>query len=126
MRLTSVERALVRGMLDALLPSGANRRLPLGAGEAGVVEFLEEHLDFMPWRTRWGLRAALDLAGAGGLVYPGGARAALAVLAGSRLYPLRELVTLLKSVVCMGYFTNPEVREELGLDLTLAAARARR
>jgi hypothetical protein len=126
MRLSSVERRLIRPLVDALLPRGANRRLPLGAGDAGVLEFLEQHLDFLPWRTRWGLRAALDLAGAGGVVYPGGARAALAALAESRLYPLRELVTLLKSVVCMGYFTNAEVRAEVGLDLTLTDARARR
>lgn len=107
-------------MLDALLPSGVNTRLPLGASEAGVVEFLEHHLDFLPTRTRWGLRAALDVAGAAGLAFPGGARATLAALADSRLYALRELVTLMKSVVCMGYFTNAEVRAEVGLDMTLA------
>jgi hypothetical protein len=29
-------------------------------------------------------------------------------------------------VVCMGYFTNAEVRAEVGRDLTLTDARARR
>jgi hypothetical protein len=105
--------------VDAILPPAANRRLPLGATDAGVVEFFEQHLAFLPLRTRIGLRAGVGLLGAAAHVHPRGLTMALDALADSRLYPVRELVTLLKQVVCMGYFTHPEVRRELGLDLTL-------
>ena len=119
MPLLPVERFLVRSLFDAMLPSGANTRLPLGAGEAGVVAFFEEHLRFLPLRSRVGLRAAVDVLGAAARLHPRGSVVALEALAASRFYPVRELVTLLKSVVCMGYFSHPEVRRALGLDLTL-------
>jgi hypothetical protein len=123
MRLLRTERALVTRLFDGILPSGVSARLPLGAGEAGVVSFFEDHLGYLPRRTRVGLRAAVDLLGAASLVHPRGVRRALETLAGSRLYAVRELVTLLKSVVCMGYFSDARVRRELGLDLTLEESR---
>jgi hypothetical protein len=119
MRLLRLERALIARLFDGILPPGVNARLPLGAHEAGVVSFYEEHLAFLPVRTRLGLRAAVDLLGAASWVHPLGVRRALETLAGSRVYAVRELVTLLKSVVCMGYFSDARVRRELGLDLTL-------
>jgi hypothetical protein len=119
MRLSTVERWMVGGLFDAILAPRMNLRLPLGAVDAGVVAFFEQHLTSLPLRTRWTLRAAVDALAAIVPLHPRGARAGLERLAGSRFYALREAVTLLKSVVCLGYFAHPRVRRELGLDLTL-------
>ena len=119
MRLSAPERRLVGKLFDAILAPRANGRLPLGAEDAGVVEFFEAHLSYLPLRTRWALRGAVVSLAALLPLHPRGAAAALEQLAESRVYALREAVTLLKSVVCMGYFTHPGVRREMGLDLTL-------
>jgi hypothetical protein len=120
MKLSAVERRLAGMLFDLILPSGAATRMPLSATQAGVVEFFEDHLDFLPTRTRAGLRAAVGLLGGYartvGRVHPGGPRAALELLSDSRFYVLRESITLLKSVVCLGYFTHPAVRSQMGLD----------
>jgi len=120
MRLTDGERRWAGRLFIGLLPPG-NRRLAHGAHEARVVEFFEEHLGYLPRRTRWAVRAGVDLAAGLARLHPRGALGALELLAASPIYALREVVTLLKSVVCLGYFTDADVRRELGLDLTLAS-----
>ncbi len=119
MRLSRAERRWAGAIFDALVPPHASVRFPYGARRAGVVEFFEAHLDYLPARTRWGLRAAVGLLGAYGRLHPRGAGAALEGLAASPIYALREAVTLLKQVVCMGYYTDADVRRELGLDARL-------
>jgi hypothetical protein len=119
MRFWAVERWMVGELFDAILAPRTNLRLPLGAVDAGVVAFFEQHLTSLPTRTRWALRVAVDALAALTPLHPRGAHAALEQLADSRIYVLREAVTLLKSVVCLGYFAHPQVRRELGLDLTL-------
>jgi len=119
MRLWAWERRRAAEIFDGMLPPGANGRFFLGAREAGVVEFFEAHLGFMPARTRWAMRAAVDVVGAYASVHRDGARGALQALARSPIYAMREVVTLLKQVVCMGYFSDLRVRDELGLDRPL-------
>jgi hypothetical protein len=118
-KLPRPERLLFAHLVDVILPPGANDRLPLGATDAGVVEFFEQHLAYLPLRTRIGLRAGVAVLGAAARLHPRGACRALDRLADSRLYAVRELVVLLKSVVCLGYFTHPDVRRTVGLDLPL-------
>jgi hypothetical protein len=118
-RLSRLERQWAGAIFDALVPPNASARFPYGARRAGVVDFFEAHLDYLPARTRWALRAAVGVLGAYGRVHPRGAGAALEGLATSPIYALREAVTLLKQVVCMGYYTNLDVRRELGLDARL-------
>jgi hypothetical protein len=124
MRLLGVERRWVATLFAGILPPG-NRRLPHGAREARVVEFFEEHLGYLPVRTRWALRGAVDLASGLARVHPRGAAGVLEWLDRSPVYALREVITLLKSVVCLGYFTDEDVRRALGLDLTLATVGGR-
>jgi hypothetical protein len=123
MKLTATERRLAGALFDEIVPHG-DGRFPLSATEAGVLDYFEDHLDYMPTRTRWALRAAVGLLGtyarAGGRLHPGGMQGALESLGSSRLYSLRETITLLKSVVAMAYFTHPRVRAALGLDLNLS------
>lgn len=119
MRLSSAERRLAGDLFNHIVPSSTGR-LHLSATEAGVVDYFEDQLDHLPVLTRHGLRVAVVALGAymrtlGRLRK----RDALAALAESRLYLARETITLLKSVVCMGYFANPQVRAELGLDRPL-------
>jgi hypothetical protein len=124
MKLSQPERRLAAMVFDEILPRGASERLPMSASDAGVVDFFEQHLDYLPPRTRWALRTAVAMLGgyarAVGTVHPRGVRGALELLSDSKLYAMREAITLLKSVVSMGYFSNPKVRHAAGLDATLA------
>jgi hypothetical protein len=124
-KLTKLERRLAARVFDALLPPGASTRIPLSGSEAGLIDWFEEHLGYLPIRTRLGLRAAIGATGVWVSADRKGAIHSLDKLASSRLYLIREIVTLVKSVVCMGYFVHPSVRAEMGLDLTLPEAKAR-
>jgi hypothetical protein len=130
MRLTTPERKLATLVFDAILPSRPSSpgdpaaKVPLSASEAGVVDFFEEHLTFLPSRTGWALRAAVLLLGgyaaSVGRLHPRRVTGALEALASSRVYMLREAMVLVKSVVAMGYYANPDVRERIGLDARLS------
>jgi hypothetical protein len=119
MRLSAIERRLAGMLFDLILPAGA-ARIPLSATRAGVVEFFEDHLDFLPRRAQVGLRAAVATLGAYartvGRMNPNGERGALELLEASNIYWVRQSVTLLKSVVTLGYFAHPAVRAQMGLD----------
>jgi hypothetical protein len=120
MQLSRAERRLAAMLFDQIVPEGASGRLGLSASQAGVIDFFEKHLDHLPLRTRWALRSAVLLLGTAALV--GGAQRTIELLASSHNYALRESITLLKSIVALGYCSNPLVRLEMGLDLPPVAS----
>ena len=115
-----------RCVLDTLLPSGAHPDLKLGIFDAGFEAFHEDFERTALPSMRWGFRAALFVAAwvsplliarlppITRLERPERERA-LDALAGSRVYLLRQILLLLKAVVCFGYGGNREVRAALGM-----------
>ena len=115
-----------RAVIDTLLPSGAHPDLKLGAFDAGFDEFFTyfERTAVLPMRL--GFRGALFVAA---WVSPllilrlppldrlekEDREKALEALGASRIYVLRQMLLLLKSVVCFSYGAHPEVRKVLGL-----------
>lgn len=120
-RLGAVDRAVI----DALLPSGADERLPAGALESGFEAFLVEFDRLAAPPLKRGFRIALLAAGwlAPLLVRrvppmsrlaPDDREAALAAMESSRLVALRQLMNLLKTVVALHYGSLPSVRRAIG------------
>ncbi len=115
-----------RVVLDTLLPSGAHPDLKLGALSAGFEDFLPHFERTAAFPMRLGFRAALFasvwIAPLLILRLPPFDRLkkkdrekALEALGKSRIYVLRQLLLLLKSIVCFSYAVHPEVRKALGL-----------
>lgn len=114
-----------RVVLDTLLPSGANPRLPLGIFDAGFEAFWAdlERTALPAWR--WGFQAAVftavwvapllirRLPPLTRLDRPTRERA-LAALGASRAAVLRQMLTLLKTIAGFCYGANPRVREAIG------------
>lgn len=121
MTLNRVDRAVV----DALLPSGADVRLSIGALESGFEDFLEDfRLEGAP-ELRRGFGIALFAAG---WVAPllvrrippfsrlstGDRERALEAMERSRFAVPRQLMTVLKTVVALHYGASPAVRKAIG------------
>lgn len=117
-----------RAVIDALCPSNACAELPLGAFDAGFEEFYAELSRTAPGALVWSFRGAL-LAAAwlsplmiGRLppfsrLSPEDGERALEALAKSRIYFLRQSVTLLKAVVSFRYGADERVRKAVGCKL---------
>lgn len=109
-------------VIDTLLPSSADPRLPLGALESGFEDFLEEFETSASPRLRaafgWALIAAAWVAPL--LVRrlppisrltPSERTEALRAMEHSRLPALRQLMRVLKTVVALHYGGLPAVRQ---------------
>lgn len=111
-------------LFDAIIPAGADERLPTGARHAPHHRLVEELGRYAPGHFLLGLRAAVWLAYLSPLPWAlrtfGGLDTTRRVrhlerLAGSRLYILREVPMLLKMVACLAYGALPEVQAHIGL-----------
>ena len=120
-RLGAVDRAV----LEALLPAGANRLLPLGVLDSGFEAFLPEFERDAAPQLRRAFRAAL-LAG-GWLapllvrrlpplsrLAPSERERALEAFGHSNVTVLRQLASVLKTVVALHYGAVAEVRQAIG------------
>lgn len=123
------QRALLkrreREVLDTLLPSGIHPQLPWGIFEADFDGFYRRFLETADISWRFGFRAALFVAIwiAPLLIFrfppitlydrPAREQALLALYA-SRFNLLRQMVLVLKAVVCFCYGADPRVREVIG------------
>lgn len=124
--LTRWERAFLGDLFEILLPRGGHPRLPLGAADMPLVPFAERWLLEAPADVRVGFRVALRVLAWAPLLTLSGIRplralepdariAVLERLSRHRLYLLRELPLLVKTVACTGYCAHPAVREGIGL-----------
>jgi hypothetical protein len=125
-RFSRIEKRMMLGVFDAILPSGADPRLPIGARDLPMGRFLDDILQRSPVLFALGLRAALwlvtlsPLAVIGrprtfGGLSPGDRVRVLERLSHSRVYAIRELPNLLKLVACLGFAGHPDVRRHIGL-----------
>ena len=117
-----------RIVLDTLLPSRAHPTLNYGVFDAGFNEFWAEFERTALPSLRWGLRTAVFAATwiAPLLIHrlppltlhdrPTRERA-LAAMALSRFYILRQLFVVLKQAVCFCYGADPNVRDAIGYPL---------
>lgn len=121
------ERRWLGVLFDAILPSGADERLPLGAADLPMQRFVDELFRTAPGQFLLGLRLAIwlvywtpllwKLRSFGGLSRPERV-AHLERLSSSRLYAFRELPTMLKMVASFAYGAFPEVQTRVGLPPT--------
>lgn len=113
-----------RAVVDALLPAGARPGLP-GALETGFEEFYARFLREAVPALRLGCAAALFAAAwLSPLLIrrlppltrlsPQEREAALEAMARSRFYPLRQLLLVLKMVVCLHYGAQEAPRRAVG------------
>ena len=114
-----------RVILDTLLPGTAHPVLKYGLFDAGFDAFWSdvERTALPTWR--WGFHAALGAANwiAPLLIHrlpplnrydrPTRERA-LVAMESSRIYFLRQMMGLLKTIVCFGYGANRDVRDAIG------------
>lgn len=124
MMLTPTERRWVGALLEALLPAGADPRLPLGARDVEMVGRLEAMLAANPPHAAWGTRMAVallqvlppfltgDLAMFRALP-PRKREEVLKRCAESPVYVLREVFALVKTMALMVYFDDPRTVEAL-------------
>lgn len=113
-------------VFDAMLPSGADERVPTGARDVPMDRFLAAVMRRAPLQFALGLRVALWLVLLCPLLVIGRPRTFLGLsaadrarvlerLAASRSYAVRELPNLLKMVACLGWGSHPDVRRQVGV-----------
>ena len=121
-------------MLDTLLPSEGNQVLKYGVLDTDFEAFLSdfERTALPAWR--WGFYLALWAANwiAPLLIYRlpplvqhdrQTRERALAVMENSRVYFLRQMIGLLKTIVCFGYGADRNVRDAIGYPQSEAPVR---
>jgi hypothetical protein len=114
-----------RTVLDALLPSGADSRLPIGVIESGFDTFLVESQSEIAPQLRRAFKVALVAAAwvAPLLIWRGpplsrlaahDRERALEAMEKSNVVVLRQLIRVLKTVVALHYGALPAVRKAIG------------
>ncbi len=133
MRFTDTEVRSLLAVFDAILPAGADERLPFGASDVPLDAFLHELEATAPGQFLWGLRACAWLVHVSPPFVLGrlATFASLSVeerqrlldrMAESPLYLVREMPLLFKTVACLGFCGLPEVQRRVGFTLTDAEA----
>lgn len=121
------ERRWALHVFDTILPSGADPRLPMGASDFPLDRLLLDLSERAPRRFMLGLRIALCLVVWSPVLvirrlrrFQGlASKDRLLViqrLAGSRVYLVRELMTLLKMIACLGFCGMPVIQSQIGND----------
>jgi hypothetical protein len=128
LRLFRFERRWLTRIFQAILPSGAHPRMPLGARDVPAGRFVDDLLASAPLLSVLGLRAALWLVMAAPLfgrrpgtfagLGAGGRVALLDRLRRSDRYLVRQAVTLLKVVACLAVCGLGPVQRRLGVHPT--------
>jgi hypothetical protein len=126
MKLFGFERRWLLAVFETILPSGTDPRLSLGAADLPMLRFLDDAEARSPFEYLLGVRVALWVAMASPwlLLYSWrpwswldatGRLEALRRLQHHRIYALRELPSLLKTVACLGYCGVPSVQAAIGV-----------
>jgi hypothetical protein len=122
--MTRFERRWLLAILDAILPPRGDPRLPPALAEAPFDRFADDLWDRSPPDARLGIRAAVWAATWLPALRrlrplhrlpPAERPIALARLAESRSYAVRELIGLLKVLACLAVGGLPEAQRAMGL-----------
>ncbi|MBI5201789.1 MAG: hypothetical protein HY925_09415 [Elusimicrobia bacterium] len=114
-----------RAVLSALLPGGADPRLPVGLLESGFEEFYasfraeagpEMRVGFSAalWAAIWLAPLLIGKLPPITLLSPENRERALEAMLASRVYALRQLGLVLKAVASFHYGVDPRVRRAIG------------
>ena len=126
MNLTRIERRGGRDAFDAMYPAGADLALPMGISELDVDGYVDALTRAWPWRAMAAFRVTAVLIGLAPLfvlrtLAPfhrlDAARRlrVLEALARSRVYVVRQMVTLFKASAGLLYGAAPAVRRALAI-----------
>lgn len=126
MRLFGFEKRWLLRIFDAILPSGSDERLPVGAADLPMDRFADEVMVVAPSRVAFGVRGAIwlitfvgpFLAGRLGwfpMMNVDSRSDVLERLHHHRLYLVRELPMLFKMLVTLAYGGAPIVMESVGV-----------
>jgi len=126
MKMWAFELDWTAKMMDTVIPPGIEEKFPQSASETGAVKILDEMVQYTPFITAFGLRAAVWLIEIfGPLLFAGRFRRfskldpssreeVLDKMYKSKIYLIRQLVLLIKMTACFGWGAHPEVRKALG------------
>lgn len=126
------ERRWALEIFDTILPSGADQRLPLGAADLPLEHLIKDVCVRAPGRFALGFRVAVWLVIWSPLFVLKRVKRFTKLSATDRLahiqrlgcsdrYLIREAVTLLKMIACLGYGGLPVVQRQVGYDRVDAA-----
>ena len=127
MHLIEAERRWLENALDAVIPPDGDKGMKKSATQTGASEVYQDMVRLLPFTTAIGLRAAIyfiELMGpAFGLGRPvrfsslsqGERTACLEGIYQSKVYLVRQMVVLVKSVACFAWGADDGVREDLGM-----------
>lgn len=129
MRMSRLERRWLLGIFEAMAPGPERGGLAIGGGDVGVARFLDDLEARAPLEPRVGLRLAVWLVTLGPIVWRFRLRtfgrlsradqvAFLDAMAAHRVYVLREIPMLLKTIMCMGLFALPAAQRAMGMPTT--------
>jgi len=126
MKLLRVERRCLEAVFATMLPSNADPRLAFGAAEAGMDRFLDDLLRVAPLPFRLALRGCTWLVWLAPPFVLGrwstfpamteaDRTAFFEAMAASRVYLVREIPVLFKTVACLGFCGLPDVQRAAGI-----------
>jgi hypothetical protein len=135
LRLFRFERRWLTLVFETMLPSGAHPGMPLGGRDVPLGRFVDHLADSLPLTALVGARAGLWMVMVAPLFFrrtlrpfsrlPFGEREALLErLRRSDMYLVREAVTFLKVLACLGFCGLGPVQRRLGIHPTDATAPA--
>lgn len=121
------ERRWLLRVFEAILPSGADDRLTLGAKDVPMDRFVDDLLVRAPGQVRLGLRLSLWVLVLSPLfvigrfatfvgLEPADQLRVLDKIGQSDRYLIRELPLLFKTIACMGFCGMPQVHEAVGIE----------
>jgi hypothetical protein len=125
------ERRVALAIFDAIFPSGANDRVPMGASDVDMEGFLEDLEASYPPAVQLGVRGLLWLIELTAWARTGWSYADLprdvrekifASWYRSRFYLFRQAAVSIKAIAGLGYCGFPEVQESFGYHKPRAAA----
>jgi hypothetical protein len=126
LRMTRFERRWLLRVFEALLPRGADPRIPFGAADVPMGRFVDDLLAESPLEFIAGLRLCLWMLMLAPLVVLRRPRSFLGVgpieqaavlerLRTSDVYVVREAPMLLKTIACLGFCGVPAIQGSIGI-----------
>ncbi|HUT54503.1 MAG TPA: hypothetical protein VM658_14025 [bacterium] len=117
---------IIEALSELIIPDGG--RLPISVSESTSYEFLAKYLRDQYPGSRLGLKALLVVFDLAPLLFigrfsrfvnlpPQGKELYLEDWCSSRIYYRRMVVVLLKTIIGMGYYNDPQVLEAIGFKL---------
>lgn len=126
--LTRKEQAIIAAIADALFPPSGP--IPVSGTEAGLVAYIDGHVRGVQTHTRFLMRLLFVFLEHGSWVFGPSRRftrlsqeeriQALDAMSTSSIYFRRVAFLSIRTMMCMGYLANAEVKRAIGLEYRMA------